>query len=199
MRAIVAVESGGDPLAIGDNTTRHSYAPRDRASAIALARTLLARGDNIDVGIGQVNSANFRAYGVDAAAMLEPCANLRAASRILAGDYASAAAAFPNPRQALWAAMSAYNTGSLYAGGTYVAKVVAAASRAPTVPPIAILMVAAAPVLPAIIPRPMVPRVLASRAPSTHTRPARVEPLAAPLTSAGITRTLEVEIDHGHG
>ena len=29
MTAIVQVESGGDPLAIGDNTTRRSYYPRD--------------------------------------------------------------------------------------------------------------------------------------------------------------------------
>jgi len=139
MAAIVGVESGGSPFALHDNTTRRAYAPRDARLALVIARALLARGDSVDIGIAQVNSENFAAYHVDASDMLQPCSNLSVASRILDNAYTRAAATFPAPREALWHAISAYNTGSLFAGHAYVAAVVAEAMRPATVPPIAIL------------------------------------------------------------
>jgi type IV secretion system protein VirB1 len=54
MAAIVRVESGGNPLAIGDNTTRRSYYPRDRATAELLARRLLNAGHLLDLGCSKV-------------------------------------------------------------------------------------------------------------------------------------------------
>ncbi len=204
MRAIVGVESGGNPLALNDNTTRRSYAPRDRVTALAIARVLLARGDSVDVGLAQINSVNFRAYGVDASTMLEPCRNLSVASRILSADYTWAFTSYPTPQLALWHAISAYNTGSLFAGKPYVDAVVAQAFRAPTVPTIQLLAGASnADVLPFPQLNTASPVVRESHHPSVSvTRPrARTHPADAPLgvalRTAGIDRSLTRSIVHG--
>ncbi len=149
MRAIVTVESRGYSYAINDNSTRTAYCvpgaqgyPCSRARAIALANAAVHLGHSVDVGIAQVNSGNFRAYRVDAAQMLEPCKNLEVGSAILEGAYRNSSAHFPERRAALWHAIMAYNTGSLYAGENYVRLVVDAAlqtSTVPAVPSIAIL------------------------------------------------------------
>jgi type IV secretion system protein VirB1 len=141
MRAIVMVESGGNPYAIGDNTARRSYSPRSYQEALATAKTLIAQGHSVDLGLGQVNSSNLAGYHTTAAAMLlyPGCENLIVASQILTNAYRWAAATYQDQRQALFGAISAYNSGSLYAGAHYVNLVVAAAQQAPLVPSIEIL------------------------------------------------------------
>ncbi len=149
MRAIVAVESRGYSYAINDNTARTAYCvpgtrsyPCSREQAGAIAENAIAHGHSIDVGIAQVNSGNFRMFRVTGATMLEPCANLRVASAILAETYRTATAHFPDQRKALWHAIMAYNTGSLYAGETYVRSVVDAAlysTDGPAVPSVKLL------------------------------------------------------------
>jgi type IV secretion system protein VirB1 len=133
MSAIIEVESGRNPYAIYDDTTRVSYTPSDGRIAFGLALALLRRGHNLDVGIGQVNSANFPIARLSE--MLKPCPNLRLASSILAGDYAQSQRALVEPVAALRGALGAYNTGDIHSGAAYVSRVVAAAS----VPSIAIL------------------------------------------------------------
>jgi type IV secretion system protein VirB1 len=127
MTAIVQVESGGDPLAIGDNTTRRSCYPHDRASAESLARRLLDAGHLLDVGIAQIDSMNFAGYGVTAHTIFDPCTNLNVGARILSGDYAFAARRYGDGQVALRHAIGMYNTGRLNAGARYIARVVAAA------------------------------------------------------------------------
>jgi len=148
MRAIVSVESRGYIYAINDNTSRVTYCvpgtamyPCSRDQAAALAENAVRSGHSVDVGIAQVNSGNFRTYGVSATQMLDPCENLRLGGNILAGAYRQSTARFADERAALWHAIMAYNTGSLYAGEDYVQAVVAAAlgSTTPEVPSIAIL------------------------------------------------------------
>ena len=138
MAAIVAVESSGNPYSLNDNTSHRSYAPRDYANALATAQALIRKGHSVDVGIAQVNSGNFAAFHTTAREMLDPCQNLRVASRILSDDYAEARTIFPEPGQALWHAISAYNTGSLYAGKPYVDLVLAAVTVKTRVPSIAL-------------------------------------------------------------
>lgn len=137
MSAIVAVESGGNPYAIHDNTARRAYFPRSRVQAVALLTAL--RSHNLDVGIAQVNAGWFPTFGVTSERMLDPCRNVRIGSAILARAYREAHASFPQPRLALWHAISAYNTGSLYAGTSYVVQVVDAALSPSIVPSIALL------------------------------------------------------------
>ena len=127
MAAIVQVESGGDPLAIGDNTTRRSYYPHDRATAERLARRLLDAGHLLDVGIAQIDSMNFAGFGVTAHTIFDPCINLSVGARILSGDYTFAAQRYGDGQVALRHAIGMYNTGRLNAGARYIARVLAAA------------------------------------------------------------------------
>jgi type IV secretion system protein VirB1 len=127
MSAIVQVESGGDPLAISDNTTTQSYHPRDRATAEALAEELVGAGHSVDLGIAQINQANIARLGLTPSTVFDPCANLGAASAILAQDYAIAKRRFGPGQVALRHALGMYNAGSLDAGASYVRRVMLAA------------------------------------------------------------------------
>jgi type IV secretion system protein VirB1 len=127
MAAIVQVESGGDPLVIGDNTTRRSYYPYDRASAESLARRLLDAGHLLDVGIAQIDSMNFASFGVTVHTIFDPCINLSVGARILSGDYTFAAQRYGDGQVALRHAIGMYNTGRLNAGASYIARVLDAA------------------------------------------------------------------------
>jgi type IV secretion system protein VirB1 len=127
MAAIVQVESGGDPFAIGDNTTRRSYYPHDRATAELLARRLLDAGHLLDLGIAQIDSMNFPGFGVNVHTIFDSCSNLSIAARILSGDYALAARRYGSGQVALRHAIGMYNTGRLNAGQSYVRRVLVAA------------------------------------------------------------------------
>jgi type IV secretion system protein VirB1 len=127
MAAIVTVESGGDSLAIGDNTARRSYYPRDRASAESLARRLLTAGHSIDAGIAQIDSMNFAGFGVSVQSIFDPCINLSIGARILSDDYGFAARRYRDAQAALRHAIGMYNTGRLNAGARYIALVLTAA------------------------------------------------------------------------
>jgi len=132
MSAIVQVESGGDPMAIGDNTARRSYYPHDRALAEALARRLIAAGHSIDLGIAQINQANLARLGLNVHTVFDACANLGVGSEILAQDYAIATLRFGAGQAALRHAIGMYNAGSLDAGASYVRRVMLAAGIPPT-------------------------------------------------------------------
>jgi type IV secretion system protein VirB1 len=142
MRAIVSVESGGDPLAIDDDTARASYHPHSLGEAQQIAQTLLLEGHNFDAGLAQVNSANFAAQGLTVATMFDPCANLRAGADILGRSYAAASHLLwighpprtaedvrQQEQAALRHAFSIYNSGSAWRSLRYADKVFAAAAR----------------------------------------------------------------------
>lgn len=128
MSAIVVYESDGRPYAIGDNTTRRSYFPVDRASATHLAARLIGAGHDIDIGYAQINITNVRAYGLDVASAFDPCTNIATGARILRSDYAGAARTFGPGQRALASALSAYDTGGYFAGLGYARAVYAMAA-----------------------------------------------------------------------
>jgi type IV secretion system protein VirB1 len=203
MAAIVAVESAGWPYAVNDNTTRRSYLPRTRADALRIAESAIRAHHSVDVGLAQVNSGNFAAFHVDAAAMLEPCANLRVGSAILANAYRFASVRYPDPPQALVHALMAYNTGSIYAGARYVRAVVAAAAPpTPIVPSIAIVNAiggSVAPVLPP--PQIVVPPTRSRRIARRQSSDPRQAALRLPgrwdaARSGGIVHNLNLQVDH---
>ena len=127
MAAVVSVESGGWPLTIHDNTNDRSYTFRDRRQAETTAKALLAAGHNIDLGLAQINSSNLSGLHLSPAQVLDPCTNLRAGATILRHAYAAAAQRFGAGQTALRFALSAYNSGSLFAAPQYARRVVAAA------------------------------------------------------------------------
>ena len=134
MRAIVQVESGGNPNAVYNNTTGQTFKFKNRASAVRYVVKAIRAGDSVDMGIAQVNSKNLFKLRQKTGApwaisyTMEPCANLWAGAFILHGNYQQALAAGKEPGvPALQHALSAYNTGSLTRGGLYVRKILAAA------------------------------------------------------------------------
>lgn len=127
MHAIIRTESGGHPWAIGDNTARLERQPATKEEAVATAKTLIAKGHSVDLGLGQINSKNLAGLGLTIDQVFEPCTNLAASATILTGAYQRAVKQHGQGQQALLAALSAYNTGSLVNGfgNGYVQKVVA--------------------------------------------------------------------------
>lgn len=111
---LVLTESGGEPLQINVNK-----GPRVRARTVpegaALVRRYIAAGYTVDVGLAQINSANFTRLGVTIESVFEPCNNLRLASVILQRSYDTAARHYSG-LDAISATYSMYNTGSLTRG-----------------------------------------------------------------------------------
>ena len=105
LAAIVQQESGGNPLALHDNTSGKGYAPATVAEAARLARELIAQGHSVDIGLAQINSRNLPRLGLGVDQVLDPCANLRAAQTVLMEGWMRSGD--------LRATLSAYNTGRL--------------------------------------------------------------------------------------
>lgn len=129
--SLVRQESRANPFAININGAKAlDHQPTTQAEAMATAQALLAQGDNIDVGLGQINSRNFQWLGLSLAQLFDPCENLRAAAQVLSDCYARGVAVSGQGQDALHAALSCYNTGSLSNGisNGYVRRVMAQAT-----------------------------------------------------------------------
>lgn len=129
--SVVHAESRLNPYAIGVNAKGvRAPDPVDRAAAIAAARSLIARGYNIDLGLGQINSANLRWLGLSTEDAFDPCRNLAASARVLSSNYLSVAQSSPTIEAAIATAMSMYNTGSRSRGfgNGYVSRVYASST-----------------------------------------------------------------------
>ena len=136
---LVVTESGGDDLSININK-----GPRVRAASIAdgaaLVRRYMAAGYTVDVGLAQVNSANFARLGVTVEQAFDPCTNLQLASLMLRAGYGLAIQHYTG-LDAISATYSLYNTGTLTRGfrNGYVGRVWSTASGMGTIqapPPI---------------------------------------------------------------
>ncbi|SEJ81189.1 type IV secretion system protein VirB1 [Sphingobium sp. AP50] len=174
--SLVHAESHFDPYAIGINT-KGVTAPRaqDAATAAIAARRLIARGFNIDLGLGQINSSNLRRLGLSVEDAFDPCRNLAASARVLTENYLAVARSSPDSETAIAMAMSIYNTGNASRGfgNGYVDKVYR--SSATVVPALtgtpATASTARAPVRPVSVP--------------AEARPATAQNLQVWNTSAG--------------
>lgn len=131
MAAIVKTESQFNPLAININArAKLERQPASKEEAIVTAKWLIANKYNIDLGLGQVNSANLAKTNLSVEDAFDSCKNLAAAATILQWNYASASKKITGEQAALHAAISAYNTGSFTRGfnNGYVQKVLNNAS-----------------------------------------------------------------------
>lgn len=126
LAAVVRAESGLDPFAIGVNApARMQLSAASAAEAAATARRMLAAGDDVDLGLAQINGRNLPRLGLSVEAAFDPCRNLAAAARLLRSGYALARPAVVGAQAALRIALSYYNTGRPdrgFANG-YVARV----------------------------------------------------------------------------
>jgi len=103
LAAVVQQESGGNPLALHDNTSGKSYRPASVADAARIARDLIAAGHSVDIGLAQINSKNLPRLGLGVDQVLDSCQNLRAAQTVLIEGWKRSGD--------LRATLSAYNTG----------------------------------------------------------------------------------------
>ncbi|MDR1709128.1 MAG: lytic transglycosylase domain-containing protein [Candidatus Accumulibacter sp.] len=144
MAAVVRVESGYRPLAIGVVNGRLARQPASLEEAVATALALERDGWNFSLGLAQVNRHNLARHGLSYRDAFDACANLRAGSLILADCYRRARASAADDQAALQAALSCYYSGNFKTGfrteggkPSYVQKVYAGAGEAP--PPIPVV------------------------------------------------------------
>jgi type IV secretion system protein VirB1 len=137
-QAIVSVESGFDPHAVGVVAGELQRQPKSDAEAIATARQLRATGWNFSVGLAQINVHNLERLGLTIESAFDPCQNLRAMQTLLC-DCFDRAGDGSSPQGDLRRALSCYYSGNYVTGFRegYVARVIAASrsvgtsSRAP--------------------------------------------------------------------
>ena len=113
--ALVAVESGFNPYAIGVVGGVLERQPRNRAEALATANDLHVKGWNFSVGLAQINVRNFERLGLTPSTAFDPCQNLRAMQAVLAECFERSAPAAP-PQTALRQALSCYYSGNFVTG-----------------------------------------------------------------------------------
>ncbi|MHB1279885.1 MAG: lytic transglycosylase domain-containing protein [Acidithiobacillus sp.] len=127
MAAIVQVESGGNPLAMWNNSTRSMVIPGSRAQAIQYLRQAIAAGQRVDVGLAQVDTGNFAAFGLTPRTAFNACANLRAGGEVLRMAWHQALSSGYRGQQALYHAFEAYNSGRLWGDAQYANRILGAA------------------------------------------------------------------------
>lgn len=129
LAALVRVESGFNPYAIGVVGARLQYQPRSYEQALATARALVARGYDFSVGLGQVNVRNLARVGESLTTIFDPCRNLRASSAILQQCFSRSSARAGDSQGALRDALSCYYSGNFMTGYRqgYVGRILASA------------------------------------------------------------------------
>ena len=131
LASVAQTESRLDTAVIHDNTTGRTYHPGTDDEAIRLATGLVTTDrHSLDLGLMQVNSANFARLGLSIADAFDPCKNIAGGARVLTEAY-QPTAADADPQPAVLRALSRYNTGDPARGfaNGYVQKVQASAEQ----------------------------------------------------------------------
>lgn len=131
LAAVVRVESGYNPYAIGVVGAHLERQPRTYAEAVATAHALVEQGFDFSMGLGQVNIRNLAKYGESIETIFDPCRNLRASGAILQHCFVRSLSQNQDPQGALRNAFSCYYSGNFSTGYRlgYVARVIAGASN----------------------------------------------------------------------
>ena len=117
MLSVIHTESRFNSLAIGVNRGgRSKPKPRSYAEAVNTAYALIRAGYNIDLGLGQINSANLRRLNLSIEDAFDPCRSLAAAATVLTGNYLRVLPRSQSTQHALATALSMYNTGKEWRG-----------------------------------------------------------------------------------
>ena len=137
MAAIVRVESGFNPYAIGVVHARLERQPVNFDEAVATARALDATGWTYSAGLAQLNHANWARFGLTPQTVFDPCRNLAAGAAVLQGCFERARHAHAGAQDALRAGLSCYASGDFSTGFRtgYVQRVVAGAAHPDLVVP----------------------------------------------------------------
>lgn len=116
VQAIVKTESSFNPFAISVNRggNRLARQPSNFGEAVQTAKRLLAQGANIDMGLGQINSANMNWLNLSVEQAFNPCSNLTALQHVYLTCYDKAGITGLGTR--MQRAFSCYNTGGMTKG-----------------------------------------------------------------------------------
>ncbi|WP_426197171.1 lytic transglycosylase domain-containing protein [Massilia sp. DWR3-1-1] len=152
MAAVVNVESGYKPFAIGVVGGRLARQPANKEEAVATAIALADAGWNFSMGVAQVNRHNLPKYNISYAQAFDACTSLRVGSKILEECYVRAAKGPRDSQAALQAAISCYYSGNFTRGfrpdeagkPSYVQKVLASAGAPAAAIPVVPLLKAGA-------------------------------------------------------
>ena len=125
--ALISVESGFNPHAIGVVGGALERQPHNAMEAIATANTLHREGRNFSVGLAQINVSNLERLGLTIPDALDACRNLGAMQTLLGECFDRAGAG--TSQRALRRALSCYYSGNFATGfrDGYVGRVVRAA------------------------------------------------------------------------
>ncbi|CNI37239.1 TriA protein [Yersinia thracica] len=104
---VARIESGFNPYAIGVVGQKGLF-PTNKEDALTHVKRLRAEGKNFSVGLMQINQANFKQYGVDAAVLFTPCVNLSVFEKIITDCYLRG--------KTMLRALSCYYTGNFESG-----------------------------------------------------------------------------------
>lgn len=115
MSAVVQNESGGNALAMHDNSDGKSYSPKSVDEAVALAKRLITSGHSVDLGLAQINSKNLQWLSLSVEQSFDACSNLQASQQVLVD-------AFKRSGGDLQKTLQIYNTGKA-SGSQYASKV----------------------------------------------------------------------------
>lgn len=151
MAAVVRVESGFNPYAIGVVHGRLQRQPVSLDEAVVTTHALDVAGWNYSVGLAQVNRSNWMRFGLTPETVFDPCRNLAAGAAILQGCFERAKRARAEEQDALRTGLSCYASGDFSTGFRtgYVQRVVAGATRPDPVVPAIGADVLPIPVIPA--------------------------------------------------
>jgi type IV secretion system protein VirB1 len=128
MSAIVQQESNFNPFSIGVNGDYIlERQPKTKKEALESITWLMnEKQTNLDIGIAQINTKNLTKYSVSIEEAFDPCTNIKVGAAILTDNYQRALESGMNWQEALQAAISEYNTGSIVNGfkNGYVQKII---------------------------------------------------------------------------
>jgi type IV secretion system protein VirB1 len=115
-QALVAVESGMNPHAIGVVGGALERQPRHRTEALATARMLQAEGWNFSIGLAQINVHNLERFGLSLETAFEPCTNLTAMQSALTECFERTDQRESARQRSLRQALSCYYSGNFITG-----------------------------------------------------------------------------------
>ena len=127
MAAVISAESRGHQFAIADagpvrlpwaqrKSMVRSFYPDSLESAVATASALIRDGHTVSLGLAQVNDRNLARYGLSVRDVFDPCTNVAVGGKILTDFYVRAVKTFGPTQAALFASISAYNSGDWVRG-----------------------------------------------------------------------------------
>ena len=135
-RALVAVESGFNPHAIGVVGGALVRQPRNRAEALVTARALQADSWNFSVGLAQINLHSLQRLGLSLETAFDPCLNLAGMQAALTECLERTDPRQNDRQRSLRQALSCYYSGNFVTGFRhgYVRRVVDALRSPATLP-----------------------------------------------------------------